>query len=39
LKGAKFEDNEDVFVIWMGQVNVKNGSATDTVIKEQAENN
>jgi hypothetical protein len=35
FKGTKFEDIEDASVIWMGQVNVKNGTATDEVIKEE----
>jgi hypothetical protein len=34
LGGTKLEDLEDVLVIWLGQV--KNGTATDKVIKEQA---
>jgi hypothetical protein len=36
LKGVKLADPEDVLVIWIGQVNSKNGAATDEVIKEQA---
>jgi hypothetical protein len=35
LKGAKLEDLEAVLIIWLGQVNLKNGTATDEVIKEQ----
>jgi hypothetical protein len=34
LKGEKLEDLEDVLVIWIEHVNVKNGTATDKVIKE-----
>jgi hypothetical protein len=33
---CKVEDLEDVLIIWIGQVNVKNGTAADEVIKEQA---
>jgi hypothetical protein len=29
LKGAKLEDLADALVIWIWQVNVKNGTATD----------
>jgi hypothetical protein len=35
LKGAKLEDLADALVIWIWQVNVKNGKATDEIIKEQ----
>jgi hypothetical protein len=35
LKGAKLEDFEDVLVTWIWQVNSKNGTAADEVIKEQ----
>jgi hypothetical protein len=34
--GAKLEDIVDALVIWIGQVNVKNVTATDEVIKEEA---
>jgi hypothetical protein len=30
-----FEDPEDALVIWIGQVNVRNGTAADEVIKKQ----
>jgi hypothetical protein len=33
--GAKLEDFEDVLDIWIGQLNVRNGTAADEVIKEQ----
>jgi hypothetical protein len=33
LKGAKLEDPASD--IWIGQVNVKNGKATDEIIREQ----
>ncbi|XP_021916826.1 tigger transposable element-derived protein 6-like [Zootermopsis nevadensis] len=36
LKGAKHEDLEDALIIWIGQVNARNGTTTDGVIKEQA---
>jgi hypothetical protein len=36
LKGAKHEDLEDALIIWIGQVNARNGTATDGVIKQQA---
>jgi hypothetical protein len=35
LKGTKLE-LEDALVVWIGQVNAKNGTAADEVIKEQA---
>lgn len=28
---------EDVLVIWIGEVNVKNGAATDKIINEKAD--
>jgi hypothetical protein len=34
-KGCKL-DLEDVIVVWIGQVNAKNETATDEVIKELA---
>jgi hypothetical protein len=34
LKGAKLEDLEDAIVTLTGQVNAKNGTATDGVIKD-----
>jgi hypothetical protein len=37
LKATKLEDLEDMLGIWIGQVNMKNGAATDEVIKEQVE--
>jgi hypothetical protein len=36
LKRAKHQDAEDALIIWIGQVNAKNGTATDDIIKEQA---
>jgi hypothetical protein len=36
LKGAKLENLEDALVIWIRQVNERNGSATGGVIKEKA---
>jgi hypothetical protein len=36
LKGAKLEDLEDALVIWIGQVDTNNETATDGVVKEQA---
>jgi hypothetical protein len=36
LKGEKLEDPEDALVIWVGQMNVKNKTATVEVINEQA---
>jgi hypothetical protein len=30
------EDPEDALIIWIGQVNTKNGTGPDKVIKEQA---
>lgn len=35
LEVTKFEDLEDALVIWLGQVNVKNETSTDEVIKEE----
>jgi hypothetical protein len=35
LKGAKPGDLEDVLLIWIGKLNMKTGTATDEVIKEQ----
>jgi hypothetical protein len=35
LKGGKLQDLDDTLVTWIGQVNVKNGTAIDEVIKEQ----
>jgi hypothetical protein len=35
LKGVKLEDLEGALVIWVGQMNVKNGTAADEVTKEQ----
>lgn len=37
MKGAKTEQLEDVLVIWIGQVHLKNKTATHDFIKEQAE--
>jgi hypothetical protein len=37
LKGAKPEQLEDVLVIWIQQVYLKNKTATHDFIKEQAE--
>jgi hypothetical protein len=39
LKGTKLEDLEHVLVTWMGQVNSKNGTATDEAVKEQVKVN
>jgi hypothetical protein len=36
LKGATIENLEDASVIWIGQVNARNGTATDKVIKQRA---
>jgi hypothetical protein len=36
LKVAKLEDLEDELIIWTGQVNEKNGTATNEVVEEQA---
>jgi urease gamma subunit len=36
LNGAKLEDLEDVLIISIRQVNAKNGTETDEVMKEQA---
>jgi hypothetical protein len=35
LKGARLDDLKDALDIWIWQVNVNNGTATDEVIKEQ----
>jgi hypothetical protein len=35
LKGTKFKDHEDALVIRIGQVNVKNGTASHEVVKEK----
>jgi hypothetical protein len=35
VEGTQPEDLEDALVTWIGQVNVKNGTATDGVIKEE----
>jgi hypothetical protein len=35
-KDVRIEDLVDSLVIWVWQVNVKNGTAADEVIKEQA---
>jgi hypothetical protein len=34
-EGRKIEDLEDASVIWTGQVNAKNRTATDEVVEEQ----
>jgi hypothetical protein len=34
LKSAEIEDLEDVLVIWLGQMNAKNGVAISKVTKE-----
>jgi hypothetical protein len=36
LRGAKHQGTEDALIIWLQQVNAKNGTATDEIIKEQA---
>jgi hypothetical protein len=36
MKDAELEDLEDMLIIWIRQVNAKNGTKTDEVIKEQA---
>jgi hypothetical protein len=35
LNRAKLEYLDDTLVIWIGQLNGKNGAATDGVVKEQ----
>jgi hypothetical protein len=37
LKGEKLKDLKDALIIWMRQMNAKNRTATDKVIKEQVE--
>jgi hypothetical protein len=34
LNGAKLQDLDDDYVIWIGQVHIKNGTATDEVITQ-----
>jgi hypothetical protein len=36
LKGTEYEDLEDELVIWNGQINAKNETATDEIITELA---
>jgi hypothetical protein len=36
FKDTKLEDHEDALVIWMGQVIVKNGSASNGIVNKQA---
>jgi hypothetical protein len=38
-KTAKHQDIEDTLIIWIGQVNVKNGTAADEVTKKQVKVN
>jgi hypothetical protein len=36
MKGIKHKILEEALTIWIGQLNVKNGTATDDIIKERA---
>jgi hypothetical protein len=36
MKGTKHEKMEEALTIWIEQLNVKNGTATDEIIKEGA---